>query len=991
MFLRPLVAYELGEIDAARGKGTDEGIRRMKPLRAAIRATAAPSQRAQFVLPESKGCFATHIVGRLPPNLPPVAARSMREAIVHSLLSSSAAYDDMRPTVRLVQPQVRTCGPAEADLLDEVTRRRCVPIQDYACVAIPDHPPVGDDAKPYVEVCWPRALGARAQVPSAAKDAHMRVVWHSPTTVAYHFVDFGGCCAPTLVADLPSYVVSQLFEHRSTDAPPPPRRRCRERLPVVRRRAGGEDVRELPDFLVEALAGFCQQMLRLHVVASLSSPVLTGRAFALNRGEYVSKRPSERGRSQQPLALCLRVHATTSVCLCPAHNLPPMAARSAAPAALTDNSDVILMVRMCGLEADGDHRCPQHRTGCGNGVLHDVCCANTSVELRCRHFTEGGGGRGRGGSETGLAFKWTRHTLPPHAWETLTTILAHTAAYERLFEPARVAAGEPPPPPPPARPTSALLRDAEAALAADLERVEDARARAVTAGAVPRDEELVRLDHLAMEQLMRGELGRIEMRGPGRGAPASRAAPGAAASCRLGLPDGRTGKGKPATPALRRLEPYHGALFPAPGRALHRRVFDDELGDAGRDDADDADDPDDRASAAASASFGGLDADPDVDDTETTASGSNSAHKRRRVGGDAPPADPDTLEEFIDVGGVAEARRQLEALLATDALSTKQRERAQFFYEFLEQIVQNFEPGDVDGPREFLCRRLYCVYRRKAAIGRLYTSNTKTMPDWSKDDAPRAICLQGAPKELRPFLCARLCRDYDLKNAQPQLLRQLASQLVWHPPRAPPALPELANWCDDRDAFIAHVAEVHALAADADRWEDYRKDEVKELVISLIFGGAYEGWLRKRGFDTAPKAPRSPKIVRLQAELAALREAVFTSLRWAPHVAEQRERLRRIGKKETEAEIDRSVFALIAQSEEDRILAAMRRSADAQGFQILSLQFDGFFVREKPGRYLDLAVVATQIERDTGYTMQVVEKPLHSDVWPTLSLVRAGA
>ena len=140
-------------------------------------------------------------------------------------------------------------------------------------------------------------------------------------------------------------------------------------------------------------------------------------------------------------------------------------------------------------------------------------------------------------------------------------------------------------------------------------------------------------------------------------------------------------------------------------------------------------------------------------------------------------------------------------------------------------------------------------------------------------------------------------------------------------------------------------------------------------MISLVFGGAYEGWLR-RGLDTAPTAPRSPKIVRLQRELAALREAVFTSLRWAPHVAEQRERLRREGKKETDEEIDRSVFALIAQSEEDRIHAAMRQAADAHRFQVLSLQFDGFFVREKPGRRLDLADVSMRIARDTGYAMK---------------------
>ena len=57
---------------------------------------------------------------------------------------------------------------------------------------------------------------------------------------------------------------------------------------------------------------------------------------------------------------------------------------------------------------------------------------------------------------------------------------------------------------------------------------------------------------------------------------------------------------------------------------------------------------------------------------------------------------------------------------------------------------------------------------------------------------------------------------------------------------------------------------------------------------------------------------------------------------------------------------------------------------------MLSLQFDGFFVRERPGRLLDLAAVKEAIRRDTGYDMDVVEKPLFSDVWPTLTLRRAS-
>ena len=81
--------------------------------------------------------------------------------------------------------------------------------------------------------------------------------------------------------------------------------------------------------------------------------------------------------------------------------------------------------------------------------------------------------------------------------------------------------------------------------------------------------------------------------------------------------------------------------------------------------------------------------------------------------------------------------------------------------------------------------------------------------------------------------------------------------------------------------------------------------------------------------------------------------------------------------------------ALIAQTEEDRILFAMRRSAHAQGFEVLSLQYDGFFVRERPGRRIDLAAVKATIANLTGYQMDVLEKPLFSDVWPTLSLERS--
>ena len=72
------------------------------------------------------------------------------------------------------------------------------------------------------------------------------------------------------------------------------------------------------------------------------------------------------------------------------------------------------------------------------------------------------------------------------------------------------------------------------------------------------------------------------------------------------------------------------------------------------------------------------------------------------------------------------------------------------------------------------------------------------------------------------------------------------------------------------------------------------------------------------------------------------------------------------------------------------MLVAMRHAAAEQGFQVLSLQFDGMFVREKPGRTLNLPAVRARIKAETGYDMDVVEKPLFSDAWPTLSLKRSS-
>lgn len=178
-------------------------------------------------------------------------------------------------------------------------------------------------------------------------------------------------------------------------------------------------------------------------------------------------------------------------------------------------------------------------------------------------------------------------------------------------------------------------------------------------------------------------------------------------------------------------------------------------------------------------------------------------------------------------------------------------------------------------------------------------------------------------------------------------MRQLAKKLTWADDRSAAPMPHLEAWCSNRPEFIEHVAEVHCLAPDAERFVEYRKDLVKELCISLLFGGSYGRWIEKlcdAEGRRADREPRSPRVEGLAKELAQLRKDVFNSKEWISFVEKDRARLRAEGEKKDDDSIDRSVMARVAQKEENRVLDAMRASVTEQGFTCLTLCFDGLHV-----------------------------------------------
>ena len=175
-------------------------------------------------------------------------------------------------------------------------------------------------------------------------------------------------------------------------------------------------------------------------------------------------------------------------------------------------------------------------------------------------------------------------------------------------------------------------------------------------------------------------------------------------------------------------------------------------------------------------------------------------------------------------------------------------------------------------------------------------------------------------------------------------------------------------------ACLKEVAAAHQIGdpgTDSDA-----KDTVKKLFLSLCFGGSYEGWMHNVNLKPEQRKGRCVFVSQFEAELKLLRQAVFTSREWGPHVAKDRARLRKQGRKKDEDAIDRSVMARVAQAIENQILTSMRRHCAEHGIRVLSLVFDGLAVLACSPDDLKLREMEQRIQEETGYVMGVEEKPL---------------
>jgi hypothetical protein len=966
-----LLSAPLSALDPGMDEARDDGEVVLQPLRALLRVSSRTPGMQDFLNPSSDESMAARIYGKSTHGRGPDA----RTTLTESVLKTSSPH---KPRATLLSPTLRVVSTEEADGFAPSDRLACTAVKNSTNFVMRNSQPVQAGQR-IVLLTW------RLHSDRGASKATMQVSRVGPGRVRISIRNIDGRSSDYYAPDIPGPLMDRLFFNQTHDqiVQSPHGVAASDRVAAIPPRGS------LPFVLQLQIAGFAQGRLRAHVLAAAAGPEFTNRPLIFDRFLVSWKNgPSPApgpGPSRTPASDGMRIraflHPSSTTCFCKAHlaRCPEECARRGER--FTGRVTASMTIDMCGACMEPERGCLVHCGGGSNSCRQNtkyapgVCCTNLVIAFSCAHeihessaqASERGPGTGSAPGAAGSRARpkgfyhqvRVRTQMDSYDWDELSMLVAAAAEYDRAASWLHWLAASTN-----AEEAAEGKRGLVALVQETTERIEQ-RIAAFDVDALSSsrrsDEDMARMDIAAMDLLRDGGVAQETPRNGVR---------------RLVRP-----RGQPLTTDERKLARTHGWLFPGVGALVEQcRTAAAPC-------------PVPAAAVPASVEAPLPDSDPEggVDSLDAQndpmASAQHLAKKQRL---EQKGFDYVSMVEYMDPSGLAHAQGQLAALLANGAdLTTEQRERAVYFQQQLEQYNEWYGPEE-DGPLGLPARPLRVTYRMRNDGGRLYPTGMPMAPGF-KSGQERALGIQGAPRELRPFLCCRWGHDYDMANAQPQILRQMPTMLTWADGRGPPCMPELDQWCLNRPEYIGHVAEVHSLPTDEDMYHEYRKDSAKDLMVRMMFGGHYKSWVkevckslkRDHAFE-----PASPRVNILARELKALRGAVFASDQWKEFVARDRERLRREGIKQSDDEIDRSVFASVAQKTENDVLTVMRAYLNENGWTALALCFDGLIVQHRPERVLDLAAMCARIKRDTGYELSVVEKPLYSQEFPSLSLDR---
>jgi len=194
------------------------------------------------------------------------------------------------------------------------------------------------------------------------------------------------------------------------------------------------------------------------------------------------------------------------------------------------------------------------------------------------------------------------------------------------------------------------------------------------------------------------------------------------------------------------------------------------------------------------------------------------------------------------------APHELQQLLASDHIKTKwdlnkySQEKASLFYRNEKEQLENYQS----------------LYNKK--VGGYIVRYSKARHQWGRVFPYKSLGLTCFAKYTRNTLIRNTYYDYDLANAQPEIVRNLCQQEGF-----PIDCDIITQYCNERAGIIASIMEASQGKA------TYK--QVKRLMIRLSFFGGFDGWLKKHGIPEFPE----PLIVKKYRQQIALIANLFAA------------------------------------------------------------------------------------------------------------------
>lgn len=207
-------------------------------------------------------------------------------------------------------------------------------------------------------------------------------------------------------------------------------------------------------------------------------------------------------------------------------------------------------------------------------------------------------------------------------------------------------------------------------------------------------------------------------------------------------------------------------------------------------------------------------------------------------------------------------------------------------------------------------------------------------------ELPRTLGQQGAPREVRALLCGEMHLDVDIENAF-NVIALALGKVHGLDEASLPYLSEYTRSTERRESILREIQERHGFTS---------REAAKRLPLTLLHGGTYYGW--KKNVNPPRPGPEvefvqgfAKDVIRCARRILAAQTPIEAS------IVSDKDAYLAIGKSDAMkpngalTDCERSMFAHILQTYEDRILCMIVTSLQTQGWDVSSLIYDGCLVR----------------------------------------------